>query len=242
MSDTVYYSQFGEDRILSEIFRGTGRGTCVEVGANDGITDSVTFFFEKIGWHCILIEPNPELCRLIRANRKATLHECAASDRAGFTTLYIAEGADRAHGVSTICATEEAKSKIKAYGFTTRPVEVITRELDDILAESNIEHGIDFISIDVEGHEYEVLKGFSLQRWAPKIIVIEDNSNHANPLVRNYLKRHGYISFKRTGVNDWFATRTQGDLLSWANRGRYLLGFLKARAASGFKKMSTLGK
>lgn len=235
MPANIYYSQFGEDKILSEIFKGTNRGTCVEVGANDGVTDSVTFFFEKLGWQCILVEPNPDLCKLIRANRTSPVYECAASDRAGFTTLHIAEGAERAHGVSTICADEESQRKIRAYGFTSRPVQVSTRRLDDILDESHIEGGIDFISIDVEGHEQEVLVGFTLERWAPKVIVVEDNSNRSDPLIRNYLKKHGYFCFKRTGVNDWFAPRSQPELLSWINRGRYMLGFTKARVVSKLK-------
>jgi hypothetical protein len=89
----------------------------------------------------------------------------------------------------------------------------------------------------VEGHEQQVLNGFTLERWAPKIIVIEDNSNRRDPLIRNYLKKHGYFSFKRTGVNDWFAPRSQPELLSWVNRGRYMLGLIKVRAISSLKKL-----
>jgi hypothetical protein len=160
----------------------------------------------------------------------------------GFATLHIAEGASRAHGVSTICDDEEAQHRIKAYGFTSRPIQVRKMRLDDLLEDSNIEHEIDFISIDVEGHEYEVLQGFTLKRWKPKILVIEDNSNRSDPLVRAYLGAQGYIPFKRTGVNDWFATRSQPQLLSWGNRSRYILGFMKARILSKLKAFVTLAE
>ena len=174
MEKPVYYSQFGEDAILSRIFPGH-RGSCVEVGANDGIADSMTYFFEKRGWQCVLVEPNPELCRRIRATRSAVLHECAASSTSGTATLHVAEGAERAHGVSTLCEDEDSLERIEGYGFTTRPVQVRTRRLDDILEESKLEPGIEFISIDVEGHEYEVLQGLALERWRPKVLVIEEN-------------------------------------------------------------------
>lgn len=112
----MYYSQFGEDKILAEIFRGKSKGLCIEVGANDGVNDSTTMYFENVGWNCILIEPNPELCKMIRASRNSTLIESAASDRSGEVTLFVAEGAERAHGVSTINSGEEALNKIKSYG------------------------------------------------------------------------------------------------------------------------------
>ena len=45
----MYYSQFGEDRLLAEIFHDKARGQCVEVGANDGFHGSTSLYFEKLG-------------------------------------------------------------------------------------------------------------------------------------------------------------------------------------------------
>jgi FkbM family methyltransferase len=217
--DKMYYSQFGEDKILFEIFQRKTSGVCVEVGANNGVDDSTSLFFEKIGWKCILIEPNPILCQMIRSTRNALLYECAASDRRGVATLYVAEGAEKSHGVSMISVEEEeARNKIKSYGFTCRPVQVDTRTLDNILAELKFSSGIDFVSIDVEGHELEVLKGFSLERWRPMILLVEDNSNFENNIVSNYLKKFGYVRFMRTGVNDWYAHRTNKRLVNMRSK------------------------
>jgi len=69
----MYYSQFGEDRLLDKLFEGRRRGVCVEVGANNGVDGSTTLYFEEIGWDCILVEPNPALCREVRARLKARL-------------------------------------------------------------------------------------------------------------------------------------------------------------------------
>jgi FkbM family methyltransferase len=240
--DKTYYSQFGEDKILFDIFQRKTCGVCVEVGANNGVDDSNSLFFEKLGWKCILVEPNPILCQMIRSTRSSLLYECAASDRSGKATLYVAEGAERAHGVSTISAEEEAQNKIKSYGFTCRPVQVDTRTLDDILAELKLSSGIDFVSIDVEGHELEALKGFPVDRWTPTVIIIEDNSNFEDVSVRNYLKHFGYVCFKRTGVNDWYAHRTKRDLVNLRSRSRYIWNALKTRLKTRLEKVPLLVK
>lgn len=194
----VFYSQFEEDKLLFRLFKQKTVGLCVDVGANDGMNDSNSLFFEKIGWTCILVEPNPDLCSQIRGMRSCRLHECAASNREGHIVLYIAEGDERAHGVSTVDVDE------RRCEFTYKPVTVNSKTLDTILAESQIDRELDFVSIDVEGHELEVLKGFSLEKWSPTILIVEDNTKFQDCTVARYLKGHGYRAFKRTGVNNWY--------------------------------------
>jgi FkbM family methyltransferase len=231
----MFYSQFGEDKILFKLFNKKSKGVCVDIGANDGINDSNSMFFEKIGWQCILVEPNPDLCRQIRTARSSQLHECAASEQHSTVTLYIAEGAERAHGVSTICDTEEAKNKILSYGFVPRPVQVESKTLDMILEESKINSNIDFISIDVEGYELGVLKGFSIGKWLPTIIIIEDNHCFKDKTVKDYMEIHGYIAFMRTGVNDWYAHRTNNDFIKWRNLMLYKSIALKIKITTFLK-------
>lgn len=213
--DRIFYSQFGEDRLIHEIFRHKSNGFCIEVGANDGVNDSTTIFFEKIGWDCLLIEPNPELCKAIREVRTGLLFECAVSDKPGDATLYVAEGAERSHGVSTICEDQEAHERILNYGFTVKPVMVKAMTLNEILSASKINAPIDFLSIDVEGHELAVLRGFALDTWNPTLILVEDNSNNKDKSVSEYLSTFGYIPFMRTGVNNWYARETNHELLNW---------------------------
>lgn len=219
----IFYSQFGEDRLLSNIFRGRDSGVCIEVGANDGVTDSNTLYFEEKGWNCILIEPNADLCQKIRQSRTATLFECAASDREGIATLHVAEGAERSHGVSTICSDESSLNKIKTYGFTFKPVSVLTRTLDSILNETRLTKSIDFISIDIEGHELKAFNGFSVEKWKPRIIIVEDNSNYRDRAVSCHLRQFGYVQFKRTGVNDWYGKIEDRQLVTLRSRLFYWL-------------------
>jgi FkbM family methyltransferase len=235
--DSMFYSQFGEDKILFEIFHKKTSGICVEVGANNGIDDSTSLFFEKIGWKCILVEPNPALCQQIRAVRKALLYEYAASNRSDTKILYIVEGAARSDGLSTLSVKKEDHDRIKSHGFSTRTVQVCTRTLDEILTDAKINGNIDFISIDVEGHEHEALQGLSLEKWKPTILLIEDNSKFENNFVNGYLEKFGYFRFMRTGVNDWYAHKTNKQFVNTKNKIRIKLVKFCQRAKNKLRKV-----
>ena len=77
MTADMFHSQFDEDRILNGIFAGKSPGICVEVGANDGVHGSNTLFFEKLGWQCVLIEPNP----MLPVASKSVGNTCAVPER-----------------------------------------------------------------------------------------------------------------------------------------------------------------
>lgn len=241
MTDTQipYYSQFGEDRGLEKIFGGKRDGFGIEVGANNGVDGSTTLHFEKLGWDCVLVEPNPALCSEIRSNRGAMLFECAASSTPGTAVLQIAVGAEGSHAVSALGDSDKAAEILEDHGFRTEPVEVETRTLDGILEEANIRKPIDFISIDVEGHELEMLKGFSLDRWRPRILIVEDNASLGASSVREYLEFKGYVRFRRTGVNDWYAHESDAELASTVRRAAYYPSMVYGRAVTLLIRVTT---
>ena len=204
-----YFAQFGEDRILAEIFSHRSFGTCVEVGANDGITHSMTYHFELMGWTCLLVEPIPELFRKITETRKCIAENCAASSSEGEVTFSFAHVVP---SMSTLELTKERRESILRAGGNPKEIKIRKRTLDNILAESGISE-IDFISIDVEGHEMEVLKGFSINQYQPRIVLIEDNSHATDPSIPDFMRSKSYAIFKRTGVNDWYALESDQELI-----------------------------
>ena len=216
----MYFSQFGEDRALSRIFAGVDKGLCVEVGANDGVHGSTTLHFERKGWDCILVEPNPVLAAQLRQVRTGRVFECAVSSSSGTAILQLAEGDGLAHAVSTLEQGAEAEETLRRHGAKVRPVEVATRRLDDILNDA-MAGQIHFVSIDVEGHELSVLQGFSLDRWSPIILIIEDNSRVRDRRVRDHLHSRGYVRFRRTGVNDWYAPVADARFVGRLRKLRY---------------------
>ncbi|MCJ8159696.1 FkbM family methyltransferase [Sphingomonas sp. LaA6.9] len=232
-----FYGQFGEDRILADIFQGTGPHTCVDVGANDGVTGSVSLHFENAGWSCVLIEPNPDLCARLRRERTAFLFEGAASSTKGTTTLMLAEGDELAHAVSSI--EPGAETSIERLGLSARAVDVRTAPLDDILEEAGVSAGeIAFVSIDVEGHELAVLEGFTLSRWRPRIVIVEDNSILFGNGVRRVLAQNGYVRFRRTGVNDWYAGQNDIDISGPRPEHDYLSSMVRARGLMLRRRLS----
>jgi FkbM family methyltransferase len=230
--ESQFYSQQGEDRILARLFPGDQAGTCVDVGAHDGIQFSNSYYFEQIGWRCVLIEPAPKLCAAIRENRRSLLFECAASEAEGEAVLHWVEGADL---YSTVDADDSS-------GADTWEIRVRTRRLDDILTEAGVAR-IDFISIDVEGHEMSVLRGFSIERWKPRIVIIEDNSNLSDSSVLHFMEQHSYLRFYRTGVNDWYAAPGEWKLrnpLSLALSGKWgVKGLAKVWLPARVRKLVT---
>ncbi len=221
-----FFGQNGEDRILSRIFRGRRHGVCVEVGAYDGTTFSNTLYFESIGWRVVLVEPNAELCRLIRQRRKARLFECAASSSRGRITLHVGPP-----GTAEYATVESAGALVERTGIPCSQLsqmEVDCRSLDEIVGEAGLEGShIDFISIDVEGHELAVLQGFSIDKYRPRLLIVEDNSSFRDSAVRRYLRQLGYVRFLRTGCNDWYARCTDLELV--CARRRLIVGVLRLR-------------
>jgi FkbM family methyltransferase len=203
------HAQFGEDRILAEIFSERSNGYCVEVGADDGYTGSATYLFEKRGWHCLLVEPIPESVAEIHRHRTCAVVNCAASNREGEATFGVAEGVKE---MSTLDLTPDHVAWIERFGGEIREITVRTATLDRLLAEVGFPE-IQFITIDVEGHEIAVLEGFTLEAHKPRIVIIEDNSIGGNVRVAKYMSDRGYVHFRRTGVNEWYAHESDGELV-----------------------------
>ncbi len=210
-TDQAYYSQDNEDRLLSRIFGGKDSGTAVEVGGFDGITLSNTYLFEKLGWRTLIIEPMPESAAKIRKNRHAELFECAAGSCAGNATFTVAKGAE---DLSTFNPTGYQLRNMEYHGAQFEQITVSVRTLDDIFESAKIDT-LDFMTIDVEGHEKEVLAGLKLSTWKPQIVIIEDASMGAGSTVKNIMRAQGYRCFMTTGCNDWYAHRSNRRFVNW---------------------------
>jgi len=209
---TQFYSQFREDEILASIFDFKKQGFCIEIGAYDGVTCSNTYFFEKLGWDCLVVEPIPELCEAIRRCRHCIVANVAISDSNGETDFFIAE---KAEILSTLENRKEIANRIDSEGGKLKKIRVKTQTLESLLDETGFSVHIDFVSIDVEGHEFEVLQGFPFHTVSPRIFIIEDNTTNHNFKVSDYMSRFGYIRFKRTGCNDWYAKSTDYPIVNW---------------------------
>ncbi|MGD0016732.1 MAG: FkbM family methyltransferase [Verrucomicrobiia bacterium] len=194
-----------EGKLVWEYFRNIRHGFFVEVGANHPKIYSQTYFLEQQGWNGILIEPNPKLCRDLREQRpRSQVFEtavCAPSD-VGEADLHLGPGRG---GHSAI----KLEPGVALAGECIR---VPMKTLDRVLEETHMNE-IDFISLDVEGMELDVLRGFDMARWQPSLLLIEDFFvNHEK---HKYLKCMGYKLIRRTGYDNWYVPqKTAASLLS----------------------------
>jgi FkbM family methyltransferase len=238
MTSDRFYAQYDEDRVLAHMFAGTEKGTCLEVGANDGISLSNTYYFEQLGWRCILIEPNRDCCNKIRSSRRAAVFECAASGEEGSAVLHVGSGDDDLYSSLDL---EQLSANRDSY----KPMVVPTRTIDSMLEEAGVA-SLDFVTIDVEGHESQALKGFSLDRWKPHLVLIEDNSDMADGEVERHMRQAGYFRFWRSGGNDWYSERAtgRGSLLIQILRSRCFSwkGFLKGNVPKKLMRMAVVAK
>ena len=194
-------SQFNESEIIKNQFPKGFIGTCVEVGAANGI-DSNTLDFESRGWTAVCIEPNEELFNQCKRIRKISLNYAVGEknlNNQDFNIVTLTNGNEMA--CSGLKVDKRLIQQHKKFNPLVNVVKVNVRTLDTILNDLNIEK-IDFISIDTEGTEKEVLKGFNIPKYRPRVMVIENNFD--NREVEKYLKSFEYKKFLREKVNDFY--------------------------------------
>ena len=228
MAADACHADANEARLLAEFFSGR-TGYFVEVGANDPYALSQTWQLEQAGWTGILIEPQPALAARLRAERKARVFAvaCSARENSGRTmTLHVA---------GPLSSLNRERMAAGAQPETT--IEVPVRTLDSVLEEAGAPAGFDFLSIDVEGHEVEVLRGLDLARWQPRLIMLED---HVPDLSRhNYLTAQRYRIIRRFENNGWYVPRNAVETPSLAERWQI---WRKYYLALPFRKLRNLSR
>lgn len=188
--------EFYEKFLVWEFFDFAAQGFFVEVGAFHSQELSQTWMLEKLGWSGLLIEPIPDNAAELRRNRPgSTVHEVAltATEKTGTLKLYMAGEAGSQSGL-----VRNQQDPERTY---QREITVQARTFDWIL-DQDPPPRIDFISIDTEGNELDVLRGLDLKRWRPRLILVEyvvlDLQLH------RFLLSQGYRLLKRTQWNNWY--------------------------------------
>lgn len=164
---TKWYSQFGEDIAIYPILKDIEKGYFVDVGASNGVSASNTLIFEKLGWGGVAIEPHSKTFKHLDANRQCV-------------TLNYAVWSENLDAVEFHEKIPGGWSRV-GKGEKSRTVNISypnARTLDTILREVNAPQPIHLLSIDVEGTEQHILDGFSLNKYTPRIVIIEDFSHN----------------------------------------------------------------
>ena len=195
-----YQSQMGQDMFLNRwLFKNRGPGFFIDVGAFDGIQGSNTFYFEKhLQWKGIAFEPNPSAFEVLRATRSCHLIQgCAYHQDGQVPFLALSErekrkGAksrpprsqlsmvlDSTHGGAMLSGIPEHMDQLQWVEWIRKPMKlnqtratVSCHRIDTVLNDSGVKI-VDYLSIDVEGAELEVLRGIDFERVQVNVIGVE---------------------------------------------------------------------
>ena len=166
---TISYAQRYEDLHLARCFGERASGFYIDIGAGHPVYDNVSFAFYLRGWSGITIEPNPWLAQLSQAVRpRDKRFQSLVGATAGQATYYLVEDY---HGLSTTIASH-AQAAQAEFGKSAQTMTVPVTTLRT-LCEQHAPAAIDFLKIDVEGAEPDVLAGGDWQRFRPKVVVVE---------------------------------------------------------------------
>lgn len=179
-------------------------GYFVEFGAFDGIVFSNTLSLEKdLEWRGILAEPNPACHAALKANRSAIVDLRCVWSRTGETLEFTR--AQNMPIISTLSRYRHLNAAIDQQGPASLSVPTVS--LNDLLAEHRCPRVFDYLSVDTEGSEFDILSAFDFKKWRPRLITVEHN--HYPPLrdsLRALLASQGYErEFELFSRNeDWY--------------------------------------
>jgi FkbM family methyltransferase len=179
-------------------------GYFVEIGAADGVHLSNSYFLEKeMAWQGLLAEPNPRFFESLSANRSCAISNRCVHSETGRSVEFIAARTGEYSRVAEI-VPEDGHEAARMRGASKIIVETIT--LDDLLVERGAPHTIDYLSIDTEGAELEILGAFDFGRWDVRTITVEHNYSPAREGLHELLTGKGYRRPwpKFTRWDDWY--------------------------------------
>jgi FkbM family methyltransferase len=207
----ISYAQRFEDLYLMRCFGEQATGFYVDVGAGHPVYDNVSFAFYLKGWRGITVEPNPWLAQLSRAVRPRDRHvEALVGAARGEAALHLVRDY---HGLSTMIESH-AQAALREFGKASDAIMVPLTTLADVCAEAPA--AFEFLKIDVEGAEKDVLLGANFARRRPKVVVAEALApTTLKPAWQEWeaiLTRQGYRHVWFDSLNRYYLAEEAGEL------------------------------
>ncbi|MEI6621400.1 MAG: FkbM family methyltransferase [Actinomycetes bacterium] len=209
----VSNAQNGEDIRLMRAFNDQTDGFYVEIGGSDPKADSISRAFYDRGWHGIIVEPLPHQVAAFRSQRpRDTIVDAVCSSRGGSVTFYSVAVAGDGTGLSTMDRGIADRHRELDRTVTERTVRALT--CAQIL--EGIQH-VDFMVIDVEGAEEDVIRSLFETDVRPSVLVIEaiDPLTHepAHQEWEQLVLEHGYLFSAFDGLNRFYASERSAELV-----------------------------
>ena len=211
-----YFSQAKQDYFIDKILRGKTRGFFLDIGAYDGMNISNSRFFEIArDWEGLCIEPIPEIFKKLKRNRNCLCLNGAVTETDGVSQFTEVHGGVMISGVplrmlSGINKYRHDKHKaltkgnISTYGGEIKTIQVKTYSMKTIFEKFNLKK-IDYLSLDIEGGEYEILSSIDFKAIDITCLTVENQYRDAR--VRKLMRKAGYYLMAKIELDDFYVKR-----------------------------------
>lgn len=205
---TNSYSQYKQDLLIDKLLKRKQHGYFVDIGAHDGVTFSNSYFFEHFrSYDGVCFEPNPVVFETLNDNRSCLTIQGAVGESNDFVTFVKCTGfAEMLSGIKDFrderhkLRTQEV---LRKHGGLIEEIKVKSINLNQWLQEREISN-VDFISLDIEGGEYEVLKTINFSKTNISILVVELNYPDSAADIRSLLRKNGFYLLYRCDTDGIF--------------------------------------
>ena len=194
----TFYSQDNQDKFLeTNVFKGYLNGVFIDVGAHDGVSFNNTLYFEQThNWRGVNVEPIKTVFDKLVLNRPNCINiNCAVNNNDGTAEFIYNTGyTEMISGLKNEFDPrhmDRLNYENQNYGGSTQIITVDTKKLETICDENNITH-INYLSIDVEGAEFEVIKSINFDKIFIDVIGFENNYDDNSIDIIQYLQQRDY--------------------------------------------------
>ena len=197
----LFFSQAGQDRLIDRLLGGKRDGVFVDIGGYDGVTGSNTLFFEVFrNWTGILVEPSPTQLKLAENARKCPCLGYAVAGKSGKADfMEVTSGYTQMSGFLD-SYDADLLSKVRTNPQHKEVIHNLPKKtLQSILEEQKL-NKIDFLSLDVEGGEMDILTNFPFDKFDIDVFSIENNTQSSD--LPQLMKSKGYDLVEFVGVDD----------------------------------------
>ncbi|GHV82968.1 hypothetical protein AGMMS50212_03080 [Spirochaetia bacterium] len=181
-----------QDMITYLYFKKKSEGFYIDIGANNGISLSNTYVFEKLGWDGICVEPQYDVFQELKRTRKCYMYNVAVDANSGEADFFQ----DDVDLGSKLMTSNVNIAREKRRGTI---IKVKTLTFDKIMENHPDVKYIDFMSIDTEGAELRILESIDFKKYKFGLITVEDNEKHG--VLENFMKTKGYKKFMEAVEN-----------------------------------------
>jgi FkbM family methyltransferase len=205
------FSQEGEDLALDKLLSGQRTGLYVDVGCHHPFRFSNTYFFYRMGWSGVCIDPLPGTKRLFRRwRRRDVVVEAGVARGPGQLTYHMFDEPAVNTFDEALARERLATTPYKMVSTIHVPTNTLTYFLEQHCAPGR---PIDFMSVDVEGFDLEVLESNDWDRFRPRILVVEclksELAKLSNEPTTQFLAQRGYAPYAKTGNSVLFVESTR---------------------------------